>query len=371
MEFSIDRDELIQALYLTQGIVERRTTIPILANILVESTTDAVIVAATDQEVGVRRKCSAQVQKKGSLTTGARKLYEIVRECPPGVLTIRSSENNWIELAAGKSRFKMVGLDPKQFPAMPAKTKEHASQGFTLTAAMLKEMIERVQFAVSTDETRPNLSGLYFERPEPNRVRLVATDGHRLSMVTRTIEAPPTPASGVIVPRKGVAEIQKVIESGNEPVQFSLEPTIVHASRGNVELSMRLVEGEFPDYSQVIPENSARRFTLALDPFLAALRRVSVVSSERTRGVKMLVEAGRVEVSAINPDLGEATDEMSIEYDGKPLTIGFNAKYFLDVLSILPVGETVEIGMNEDVNPVVLRMPSDPDFLYVVMPMRL
>lgn len=371
MEFSIARDELLQGLYLTQGIVERRTTIPILANVLLESSDDGITITATDQEVGVLRHCEAKVKRKGALTAGARKLYEIVRECPEGPLLIHSLENNWIEVSSGKSRFKIVGLDPKEFPAMPRPVQESGERhALTIPSAMLREMIQRTSFAVSSDETRLNLSGIFVERPEKGRLRMVATDGHRLSMITRTVEGAPA-GSGVIIPRKGVMELSKVIENGEDPVAITLQGGVAHAARGSVELAMRLVEGEFPDYKQVIPQKSGRRMTVGVGPLLAALRRVSIVSSERTRGIKLQLDPGRLEVSSINPDIGEATDEVAVDYDGEPLGIGFNAKYFIDMLSVLPESERVEIGFNDEVSPGLIHCEGDADYVYVVMPMRL
>jgi len=370
MEFSIAREELLQGLYLTQGIVERRTTIPILANVLLESVAEGVSIAATDQEVGVRRQCEAKVKRKGSLTAGARKLYEIVRECPEGAIVLRSLENNWIEIAAGKSLFKIVGLDPKEFPAMPTAAHERDRQTISVPSAMLREMIERTAFAISSDETRLNLSGIFVERPEKGKLRIVATDGHRLSMITRAVEGG-SAGSGVIIPRKGVVEITKIIESGDEPVSMALQGGVAHASRGPVELSMRLVEGEFPDYNQVVPQKSDRRMLIGVETFLAALRRVSIVASERTRGVKLQVESGKLEVSSINPDVGEASEEVAVDYDSAALSIGFNAKYLIDVLGVLPASGQVEVGFNDEVSPAVVRCEGEADFLYVVMPMRL
>lgn len=370
MEFSIAREELLHGLHLTQGIVERRTTIPILANVLLESANDGVVIAATDQEVGVRRRCDAKVKKKGALTTGARKLFEIVRECPEGAIVLRTLENNWIEVSSGKTRFKIVGLDPKEFPAMPAAPAEADGGSVAVPVAMLREMIERTQFAMSLDETRLNLSGILFERPEAGQLRMVATDGHRLSMITRPVESCP-PGAGVIVPRKGVLEIAKVIEGGDEAVALTLPGGLAHARRLGVDLSIRLVEGEFPDYKQVVPEKSERRMLLPAEDLLAALRRVSVVSSERTRGVKLQLGGEQLEISSVNPDLGEATEELSVEYDGAPFSIGFNAKYFIDVLGVLPSGAQVEVGFNDEVSPAVVRCEGDTGFVYVVMPMRL
>lgn len=370
MEFTIAREELLQGLYLTQGIVERRTTIPILANVLLESTADGISIAATDQEVGVRRTCDAKVKRKGALTAGARKLYEIVRECPEGTLGIRSLENNWIEVVAGKSQFKIVGLDPKEFPAMPSAAPDRDKQTITVPSAMLREMIERTGFAVSSDETRLNLSGIFVERPEKGKLRMVATDGHRLSMITRAVEGG-VAAAGVIIPRKGVAEISKVIESGDDPVAITVQGGVAHATRGQVELSMRLIEGEFPDYHQVVPQKSERRMLVGVEPLLSGLRRVSIVSSERTRGVKLQLDTGKLEISSINPDVGEASEEVAVDYDGPAFSIGFNAKYMIDVLSVLTPGAQVDVGFNDEVSPAVIRCEGEEDFLYVVMPMRL
>ncbi|HYD49956.1 MAG TPA: DNA polymerase III subunit beta [Terriglobales bacterium] len=369
MEFTITRDEMLQGLYLTQGVVERRTTIPILANVLFESDGDGVVISATDQEIGVRRRCEAKVKKKGALTTGARKLYEIVRECPEGPITIKLLDNSWISLAAERSRFKMVGLDPKEFPAMPAAPATGAGS-VSLPTGLLREMIERTIFAVSLDETRMNLSGVFFERPEKDKVRIVATDGHRLSMITRKVEGA-SQAEGVIIPRKGVAEIAKIIESGEDTITLTMQEGVAHAARGGVELSMRLVEGEFPDYRQVVPQKSELKFSVGGAELLAALRRVSVVSSERTKGVKISLEPGKLEVSSINPDLGEAMEELTVDYAGSPFAIGFNAKYVMDALAVLPLETPVQLSFNDEVSPGILRSDSDADYLYVVMPMRL
>jgi DNA polymerase-3 subunit beta len=370
MEFTIERDELLQALYLTQGIVERRTTIPILANVLIESADNVLSIAATDQEVGVRRRCAAQIKNKGAVTTGARKLYEIIRECSDGPIVVRSLENNWIEIASGKSRFKIVGLDAREFPAMPSAAQGRDRQTLTVPSALLRDMIGRTFFAVSTDETRLNLSGIFVEVPEPGKLRMVATDGHRLSLITRAVEGG-VAGNGVIIPRKGIAEISKVLEAGDDPVTLTIQGGVAHASRGEVELSMRLAEGEFPDYKQVIPAKSERRMSVVVEPLLAALRRVSVVSSERTRGIKLQLDAGKLEISSINPDVGEASEEVGVEYESEPLSIGFNAKYLIELLAVLPESSEVEVGFNDDVSPGLLRCQADPEYLYVVMPMRL
>ena len=370
MELAISREELLQGLYLTQGIVERRTTIPILQNVLIESAADGVTVAATDQEIGVRRRCTAKVKKKGALTTGARKLYEICRELPAGDIAIKVLDNAWIEVSAGRSRFKMVGLDPKEFPAIPDPPKESEKQAASVPSATFREMVERSIFAVSTDDTRVNLSGVYMERSEKDRIRMVATDGHRLAMITRPVEGI-APAAGVLLPRKGVQEIMKVIETGDGPLVIAVHNGVVYVRREPVQLSMRLLEGEFPDYRQVVPAESPRKVSVPTESLLAALRRVSLVSSERTCGVRLQIDSSRMEVSSINPDVGEASEELEVEADAKSLTVGFNARYIMDVLQVLPADSRVEMSFNDEVSPVVLRSEAEPDYCCVVMPMRL
>ncbi len=371
MDFAIERDELLQGLYLTQGIVERRTTIPILANVLFESSGDGIVVAATDQEIGVRRTCIGSIKKPGAMTTAARKLYEIVKECPSGPIQFRSLENNWISVTAGKSRFKIVGLDPQEFPAMPApKAGEAEHPPVRMPAPLLRELISRTLFAVSQDDTRANLSGIFLECPEAGRVRAVATDGHRLSMITRSVDGV-VPSDGVILPRKGVNEIVKIIEGSDEDIELTLDGGLAHTSIANVEFSMRLVEGDFPDYRQVVPQSTPRVMALTVGDFLSALKRVSVVSSDRTRGIKLNIEAGRLEISSSAADFGEAVEELTVEYEGESFSVGYNAKYLIDVLTILPGESTVEMCFRDDISPGLLRAAGDPDFVYVVMPMRL
>jgi DNA polymerase-3 subunit beta len=368
MEFTIARSELLAGLYLTQGIVERRTTIPILGNVLIQAAGDGVLVAATDQEIAVRRQCTAAVKRKGTLTAAARKLYEMVREIPEGDVRIRQQDNNWIEVSAGKSRFRLVGLDPREFPAMPEPPADKPA--IRVSADTLNEMIEWTLFAVSADETRVNLNGIHVEEAADGRLRMVATDGHRLAMVTRAVERVEL-AKPLTMPRKAVMELRKVIEAGEEAIELSVQGGVAHARRGRVEMSMRLIEGEFPDYRQVVPEKSERHASLDAASLLAALRRVSIVSSERTRGVRLQFESGRLELTTINPDVGEASEEIDIDYSSEPVGIGFNARYLMDVLAVMPADKRIDIGLNDEVSPGVLRAADDPDYCYIVMPMRL
>lgn len=371
MEIGIERSELLAGLYLVQGVVERRTTIPILANVLLQTSGEGVSVAATDNEVGIRRQCAATTKKKGSITTGARRLYEIVREFPEGEIRIRSLDNYWVEVSSGRSRFRLMGLDPREFPAIPEPSPAAQEQAIRVSAAVLSEMIEYTVFAVSADETRANLNGIFVECAEPGRVRMVATDGHRLAMVTRSVERAEL-SKGMIIARKAIMEMRKVIEGGGEePVTVCVEGGVAHAERGPVQLSMRLVEGEFPDYQQVVPAKSGNVAEVPNARLAAALRRVSIVSSERTRGVKLQFQEQKLEISSINPDVGEGSEEIEVEYEGPPVAIGFNARYLIDALSVLPAENPIEIALSDEVSPGVVRQGGDPDYCYIVMPMRL
>lgn len=371
MEFTIERGELLAGLYLAQGIVERRTTIPILSNVLIESANGGVAVTATDQEVTVKRQCVAVVKRGGKLTTSARKLYEMVREFPTGEVRFQSLDSGWVEVSTARARFRLVGLDPLEFPQVVGSERQPGEKPLVLGSSVLSEMIDRTVFAMSADETRTNLNGIYVETIAPALLRLVATDGHRLALVTRAVEGDML-KRGVVLPRKAVQEVRKVLEDAqDDTVDLTVRGGAACLRRGPVEMSMRLAEAEFPDYRQVIPGKTERAVVLHLGDFLAALRRVSVVSSERSRGVRLDIEGNRLEISSINPDVGEGAEEMEVEYDGEAMSIGFNARYMIEALSLLPADERIEIGLIDDVSPCILRCHADPDYCYIVMPMRL
>ena len=373
MEFKIAREELVQALYLTQGVVERRNTLPILANVLVEAADDSVLVTASDLEVGVRRRCPANVKKRGVVTVNARKLYEIAKEMPAEELSIRGSGSGLVEIQGGRSRFRVVSLDAKEFPDLPFGP-EGSGGGTKLrvTGTLLQGMIDRTIFAVSSDETRFNLSGVLLEVPTPGELRMVATDGHRLAIVTRAV-AGAEAAQAITLPRKGLQELRRLLEgSGNEEVNLTVSPKELRLHGDAVELFMRAIEGEFPDYRQVIPKEVKNHARLRRDELMSAVRRVSLLASERSRGVKLQLDAdGHIEVSANSPDLGEATEELEVEYKGEAMAVGFNGRYLLDVLGVHADGEHIDIGLTTAVGPGVIRSEEDPDYSYVIMPMRL
>ncbi len=372
MEVSVRREDLVRGLYLVQGVVERRNTLPILANVLVEPASGGIALTATDMEVGIRNTVPADLKKKGSVTLNARKLYEIVREMTAEEVVLRSAQTGWVEVLAGRSRFRIVSLDPKDYPELPLSTPAAASTTIKVSPATLRDMIDKTLFAVSSDETRLNLSGVYLVAGEVGTLRMVATDGHRLAMIERPVTGAKLERS-VILPRKGLVEARRLLDEaeGDGELAMSVTAKDARVAVGNVSFFMRLVEGEFPDYRQVIPKTTRVQVKVARDEFLAALRRTSLLASERSRGVKLSLEPGKLEISASNPDQGEASEELEAAYTGDALSIGFNARYLLDVLNAHAQGDVIELGLTDEVGPGIVRGAQDDSYTYVVMPMRL
>jgi DNA polymerase-3 subunit beta len=368
MEFSIDRSEFLHGLSLAQGVVERRNTLPILANVLLEA--DATLfVSATDLEVHVKRRCAAKVQSKGAATVGARKLYEFVRELKPGEVVVRLLENQFVEIVSGRSRVRLVGLPAGDFPTFP-QSGETGSMTLSLPGKELARMIDRTLFAVSLDDTRTNLSGVHLSATK-GALRLVGTDGHRLALVDHVVKGLEPISPGVILPRKGLGELRKLLDEAEGEARLNLVGSVVRVEHGGVELLMRLIDGEFPNYEQVIPKSSKHTLLIDKEELFSALRRVSVVASDRARGVKFNISPGQLTVVASSPDFGEASEEIEVAYQGAEFSVGFNARYLTDVLGVLPDGGKVEVGLSDDVSPGVLRSEDDESYSYVVMPMRL
>jgi DNA polymerase-3 subunit beta len=371
MEVSIRREDLLRGLHLVQGVIERRNPLPILANVLLEPAEGGISLTATDMEVGLRARVAAQVKKKGTVTLNARKVYEIVREVTAEEVVLKSVQAGWVDVLAGRSKFRIVSLDPKDFPELPLGPNAAPGTTVRIASGTLREMIDRTLFAVSSDETRFNLSGVFVVSAEGDQLRMVATDGHRLAMIDRRIPDAKL-ERGVIMPRKGMIEARKLLDETEEAeLMLIISAKDVRLSTPSVSFFMRLVEGEFPDYRQVIPASVRVQVRANRDDLLAALRRISLLASERSRGVKLHFERGKLDLSASNPDQGEASEDIEVSYGGEALTIGFNARYLMDVLAVHGEGEVIEFGLTDEVGPATLRGSQDPDYTYVVMPMRL
>ncbi len=376
MEFAIDRVSFLNGLGMVQGIVERRNTVPILGHVLLDADATSLQLSATDLEVALRTELACEASGKGSLTLSARKLFEVVREAEGDKVTLKSLDNDWIELKCGRARFKMMGLDPRSFPAMPAQNaksdgkKAAGKASLKIPAQVLATLIDRTLFAVSPDEARYNLSGVYIEAPETGLVRMVATDGHRLSLIDREASGF-TMQGGSIIPRKGLTELRKLLDqAGDADIELVLDGQLAWLKRGRTEVSMRLVEGEFPDYRGVVPKESRYQIAVSRDVLLSTIKRAAIFSNERYHGVKFDFTSGTLTVSSTSPEMGEASETIDIDFNGSDFSVGFNAAYVQQVLNVITDGDVI-LGLTDEVSPGVIATESDSRFKYVVMPMRL
>jgi DNA polymerase III subunit beta len=377
MGIVVERQSLMNGLSLVQGIVERRNTVPILGHVLIEPEAQSIRLAATDLEVGISTQVPCKSGKEKSLTLNARKLFEIVRETEGEEFSINSLDNDWVELKCGRSRFKMMGLDPRSFPAMPSQStkadgpKKSVKAALTVSAAVLATMIDKTIFSVSPDEARYNLSGVFLEAHDAGKARMVATDGHRLSMIDRTVPGFAM-EGGTIIPRKGLTELRKLLDQdGDAEVKLLLDGQLASLKRGPTEVSMRLVEGEFPDYRGVVPKQTKYHIKVGRDALQASIKRAAIFSNERYHGVKLGLAAGALTVSSTSPEMGEASETIDVDYRGDEFAVGFNASYLLQALAVIPAESEIDLGLSDEASPGLLRTPSDTEFSYVVMPMRL
>jgi DNA polymerase-3 subunit beta len=375
MELKIGVQELARALSRSQGIVEKKSTMPILSHVLLEARkTDELAVSATDLDISISGVHPAEVVREGAVTVSARHLFDIVKALPEPTVTLRKQANNYLEVRCGPAEFRIVGLAPEDFPSLP---KFEKVPFVALAPATLLALVERTAFAVSSDETRYNLNGVYFE-PAAGAIRLVATDGHRLSMAEAPVEGDFKLKKGVILPRKGIAELRRLLAEAVEGAEEDPKADLGFAEnsaifrRPGVVLVMRLIEGTFPDYRQVIPKGGEKVVSVGRERLLQTLRRVSLLSSEKSNAVKLELGKGNLRVAAQNPDLGEAKEDVPVEFGGEPLKVGFNAKYIIDVLQVLS-SEDVRFELADDLSPGVLRPQGEGQDLFtaVIMPMRI
>jgi DNA polymerase III subunit beta len=367
MEFRIAADELRKALYRAQGIVERKTTMPILANVLMNATKSGVSVTAFDLDSGIVSEHPAEVMKPGAVTLSAKYLFDIVQNLPEAQLTLKRLPNNYAEISSGAAHFKIVGMAPEEYPKLP---KEESAPLVKVNGAVLLEMIKKTQFAISTDETRYILNGVFFEPQPGNKVRMVATDGHRLCLVERELEGDFQLKGGIILPRKGLFELRRLLDEAPEAechLGFAENSAIF--KKPGLTMVMRLIDGQFPEYQRVIPKEGEKQVSLPKLRFLEALKRIALLSADKSNAVKIGLSENQLRITSHNPDLGEAKDDLDVAYRGGEITIGFNARYLIDVLTAIDSDEVVfELG--DEHSPGVIHAPGDRSYTAVVMPMR-
>jgi DNA polymerase-3 subunit beta len=370
MKVTVERSELLKSLGHVHRVVERRNTIPILANVLIRAEGATLALKATDLDLEVIEKIAAEASPGGSTTVPAHMFHDIVRKLPEGAQIVleASGDRAVLLIHAGRSRFTLQTLPESDFPDLAAGEMSHS---FKLAAAGLKRLIDKTQFAISTEETRYYLNGIYFHTagtaPAPT-LRAVATDGHRLAQIDLPLPEGAAGMPGIIVPRKTVGEVLRLIEDGGE-VLVELSQGKIRFTLANVVLTSKLIDGTFPDYARVIPVGNDKELVVDKKEFEQAVDRVSTVSSERGRAVKLSLTNGKLMLSVTNPDSGSAAEEVEVEYGSEPLDIGFNSRYLLDIAAQIE-GESAVLRLADPGSPTLIQDRDAKGALYVLMPMR-
>jgi len=371
MRLAIERGELLRALGHVTSVVERRTTIPILSNVLLKASGKAVEFKATDLEREVTEQAPADVAQPGAVTVPAHMLHDIVRKLPDGaqVQMVREADRERLTIAAGHARFALQTQPADDFPDLAAGEMGHE---FSIGAAELKRLIDKTRFAISTEETRYYLNGIYLHTASSGKahtLRAVATDGHRLAQVELARPAGAEGMPGIIIPRKTVHELHRLLEDTSAEVAVAVSPAKVRFGIGTVTLTSKLIDGSFPDYGRVIPQANDKELRVSNAEFTSAVDRVSTIASERGRAVKLNIAGEKLTLSVNNPEGGSATEEIAIDYKASPLEIGFNARYLLDIASQLESDDVV-FKLADPGSPTMVRDGADVSALYVLMPMR-
>lgn len=375
MDLTISKSELSKALFVTESIVEKRTTMPILSNVLLSAADGKLKISATDLEVTALAIAVAKVKSAGSTTVNAKVFSDIVRELPDSDVTLKLGEGERLEIISKGSRLKMIGVSAEEFPSLPGVSFEARSK---ISSRQLSEMINKTVYAVSFDETRFNLNGVCFELigekgkgKKSKALRFVATDGHRLAMITRPIEDLDF-EERVIVPRKGLSEIRKLINSDDDvQVGIDIRDGFLLLETAVAKVSMRLIDGEFPDYNQVLPKQAGTIVSLNIGEFSQALRRVALMVTDKGKCVRLDFSSNALRISSSSPELGEAVEELEVKYSGKPLSVGFNAKYILDITASLGEAQKINLELNGELGPGKFFADGDDSYIGIVMPMRL
>ena len=367
MELVVRKNELLRELQLFQGIVERKNTIPILANVLIEAKGDEVRMLATDLEVALRSRCAATVAKPGSLTLPAKKLYEIVKALPETDVRIEEDKNG-VKVAADRFDSRMQTLPREDFPTLPEATGKARA---TLPRTALKEMVAKTQFAITGEDTRYFLNGAKFVM-KPDSLTLVATDGHRLALVEVKAAVGVTEESGVILPKKTLLELGKLLAEGEGDILFEAGENHLFFEVGGRMLISRMIDGQFPAYERVIPKGNDKDIEFERERLTNAVKRVALLSNERSRAVKFEIDKGKVEVTSSSSEFGEAREQLPVDYAGTAMTISFNAQYVLDFLNVVET-DIVTLSLKDEVSQAVMKPVGAQgyDYTYVIMPMRI
>lgn len=370
MEFKINRNTFLDGIQKTLGIVEKKTTTPILNNVLLKTEHNKLKIVATDREISLISDFDADIAEKGEITLSAKKLYEMVREIQGDVIHLTKSANNIVKVTCQRAVYKIPGLTADDFPSVGD---IQDVQFFNIPGSAVKDLINKTSFAMAFDESRKNLNGVLLETTSDGTThvwRMVATDGHRLA-VAKAITPEPCPelAKGVIIPRKGLMEVKKIIDV-QDNVSIGIHKNMFVVKTDNTILKVNLVDGEYPDYKRVIPAEKGVSVMLDKESFLHALRRMNVVSSERYSGVIITFAAGKMTLNSTNLDVGEATEEIDINYTGEDMDVGFNVNYVIDAISVISTDNIImEVGVG--LKPTLIKPAEDDNYLCIVMPLKI
>jgi DNA polymerase-3 subunit beta len=371
MKVTIERGAFLKALNHVQSVVERRNTIPILSNVMIEAAKGRLKLTATDLDIEIVETLAADVLRNGAATAPAHMLYDIVRKLPEGAQVqaeLLTSEGGRLAVSAGSIRFELACLPKEDFPQMSAGALPFR---FRLQTGDLKKLITKTRFAISTEETRFYLNGIYLHAHKEGKreMRAVATDGHRLARYQMELPEGAADMPGIIVPRKTVVELQRLLDDVEGAIEISLSDTKIQFATDGIELTSKLIDGTFPDYQRVIPTSNDKVLLLDSREFALAVDRVSTISADKTRAVKLGIARDKLTLSVINPDSGTATEDVGASYTANPLEIGFNARYLLDITGQIE-GKEVRFLLSDAGSPTLIEDAEDPGTLYVLMPMR-
>lgn len=373
MKVVLNRADLLKGISTVQSAVAAKNTMPILANVLLEAREKKLEFVATDLDMGIRCSVPAEVVEKGSITINAKKLSDIVRELPEASVDIEIDDNQKMILVCQKSQFKIHGLPKDDFPILPEVKKEKV---FKIKGSLLQTMIHRTIFAVSTDETRYVLNGVFFQ-VENEKLKMVATDGHRLAYIHKKLEGKEEGKTSVIIPTKTLNELSKAIsdlskgkdEKEDIMVEVVTTENQIKFTLEGVEIISRLIEGQFPNYEQVIPKESDKKIEVSTSELSSATKRVAILTSEKSNSIRYQIKPGKISISSKTPDMGEAKEEVDASYKGEEISIAYNARYVLDVLKNIGTDQ-VSVELTQPLSPGILKPKDDADYLCVIMPMR-
>lgn len=367
MKVILDRDELQKVLARMQGVIEKRSTYPILSHVLFATNGDEISVEATDLQIGIRETMKAKISEGGRMCLPARKLYDIVRELPPQEVQLSSSDNFWANLKCGSVSLELPGLDPSDFPVLP----EGGKVVVSFPAAQLRDMLEKVIFATSSQESPLNLHGVLFEFVDKDGLsclRMIATDGHRLALIDSEVKGTGFNEQ-LILPKRGLSEVKKVLTE-DAVVEIYVGENVVKFMDGKRSISIRLLEGQFPDYKHVLPKDLEKVVIVDRKQFLASLKRADILASEKGEGVKFKIESGKMELKAGGGDVGQIVEEVPVQYNAEPISIIFNSKYLIDALIVMESDQVI-FELRDQESAGLLRPEGDDDYLYLVMPMKM